>query len=540
MFLELLRKEFIERKSQEKQSVVSTVFSVLLKALFLAGFLALECFIALTLDKKLVKYSSYGSFDFLVLFLFLMMMLSVIFTMVKARGVIFNHKDSSVTMPLPIAPSTQVFAKVVYLYIESVLLSFVTATPLLICYGATRHYIPYYYVFSILYPLLISVFSTGLSLLFALVYQQIYKQVRKSDIAQFLLASVLVVALCYLYQFVLNLFLTALNDSSVGGVFSPEFVTFLHKARYYFLPVYHLLDAVIEKANLKSDILITMGASFLSLLAGVSLVSLVFFHEIKNENRGGTSKAKKEKKAVLVSPFKALLRKEMALLFKEEANLFSYTSLLILCPFLTFAVISSLNSIIYDNLRFYAAYFPELVSGINLTLILLFSGVINASASLSMTREGKALLIVKYLPISPLKQILAKILLPVSFSFLSLFVTEIVLISTSIITLPVFFSSFFIGFLLILFNNLFGVYSDMHDKEGEERKIRLSVVNEMVPLLLPFVLFALFFVFSVYVKVPSYALYLIATLFSLAVLSPVTFGIKKRYQKAFNKMEVSN
>ena len=62
--------------------------------------------------------------------------------------VIFNHKDSMVTLPLPIPPSTQVFSKVVYLYIESVLLGWVTSTPLLICYGATRHYIPYYYIFS--------------------------------------------------------------------------------------------------------------------------------------------------------------------------------------------------------------------------------------------------------------------------------------------------------------------------------------------------------------------------------------------------------
>ena len=70
MFLELLRKEFIERKNDEKQSIAMLVLSVLLRVLLIAGFIALECFIALNLDKKIVKYSSYGSFDFLVLFLF--------------------------------------------------------------------------------------------------------------------------------------------------------------------------------------------------------------------------------------------------------------------------------------------------------------------------------------------------------------------------------------------------------------------------------------------------------------------------------------
>lgn len=539
MFLELLRKEFIERKNDEKQSIAMLVLSILLRVLLISGFIALECFIALNLDKKIVKYSSYGSFDFLVLFLFLMMALSIVFTMVKARGVIFNHKDSTVTLPLPIAPSTQVFSKVVYLYIESVLLGWVTSTPLLICYGATRHYIPYYYIFSGLYPLLISIFSVGISLLFALVYQQIYKLITKSDIAQFIVASVLVVTLCYLYQFILNLFLTALNDSSIGGVFSSGFVNGLHKARNYFLPVYHLMDAVIEKTNIKADILIFLGGSFLSLTLGVGITSIVYFHEIKIGDRS-ESKQKKGKVRKLTTPFKALVRKEMDLLFKDEANLFSYTSLLILCPFLTFAVISSLNSIIYDNLRFYASYFPELVSGINLTLILLFSGVINASASMSMTREGKALIVVKYLPISPLKQILAKIIIPISFSFLSLLITEIVLISTSIITMPVFLSSLFIGTVLLAFSNIFGVYSDRHDKEGDNRKLKLSVINDLVPLVLPFILFGLFFVFSIYTKVSSWALYVIACAFSFVVLSPSVINLKKRLQKTFVKMEVSN
>lgn len=539
MFLELLRKEFIERKNDEKQSIAMLVVSILLRVLLIAGFIAIECFIALTLDKKIVKYSSYGSFDFLVLFLFLMMALSILFTMVKARGVIFNHKDSTVTLPLPIAPSTQVFSKVVYLYIESVLLGWVTSTPLLICYGASRHYIPYYYIFSGLYPLLISIFSVGISLLFALVYQQIYKLIKKSDIAQFIVASVLVVTLCYLYQFVLNLFLTALNDSSIGGVFSSDFVNGLHKARNYFLPVYHLMDAVIEKTNTKAGILIFLGASFLSLIMGVGITSIVYFHEIKIGSRS-ESKEKKGKTMRLMTPFKALVRKEMDLLFKDEANLFSYTSLLILCPFLTFAVISSLNSIIYDNLRFYASYFPELVSGINLTLILLFSGVINASASMSMTREGKALIVVKYLPISPLKQILAKIIIPISFSFISLLITEIVLISTGIITVPVFLSSLFIGIVLLVFSNIFGVYSDMHDKEGDNRKLKLSVINELVPLVLPFILFGLFFVLSLYTKVPSWGLYVIASAFSFVVLSPSVINLKKRLQKTFVKMEVSN
>ncbi len=540
MFLELLRKEFIEKKNEEKQSTSMLVLSYVFRVVLIGLFIALECYLSIALDKKIVQYSSYGSFDFLVLFLFIMMVVTIFFTMIKGRKSLFDHKDSAVTMPLPIPPSTQVLSKVIYLYVESILFGWVTSTPLLICYGAMRHYIPYYYIFSVFYPVFISLFSVGIALLFSLIYQQIYRLIKKSDIAQFIVASVLVVSLCYLYQFVLNLFLTALNDSSIGGVFSADFVEFLHQSRYYFLPVYHLMDSVIEKGQIASDILIFLGSSLLSLVIGIGITSVFYIREMKLGSHSTGKEKKKIKKMKVISPFRALIKKEMSLLFKDDANLFSYTSLLILCPFLTFAVISSLNSIIYDNLRFYAAYFPELVSGINLTLILLFAGVINASASLSMTREGKALTIVKYLPISPLKQILAKVLIPITFSFFSLLITEIVLIATGIITLPVFFTSFFIGILLLVFSNLFGVYSDMHDKTSENRKVKLSIVNEIIPLILPLLLFVLFFVFSVYLRLPSWSLYLIASLFSLLTLSPSLIPLKKRYQEAFVKMEVNN
>lgn len=67
MFLELLRKEFLERRSGESKTLLARVFSILFYLLFVGLLVALECFIALTLDKKIESYSSYGSYDFLVL-----------------------------------------------------------------------------------------------------------------------------------------------------------------------------------------------------------------------------------------------------------------------------------------------------------------------------------------------------------------------------------------------------------------------------------------------------------------------------------------
>lgn len=538
MFLELLRKEFIERRQKENKSRTMYVLSLLLRVLLYSGLVALICFISLSLDQKIEKYSSYGYYDFLSLFLSLSMVIGIILCMVKARGVLFNREDSMVSMPLPIAPSTIVLSKVAYLYIESSLSGLILYTPFLVCYGSSRGFIPYYYIFSFLYPFLISLFIVGVGLLLSLVYQQVYKLIRKNDIVQFLSASALMILLCYLYQFVLNLFLTALSDSSVGGMFSLDFVESLHQMVSYFAPVSLILDMMVKKSNVKSDILLSLGMILMSLVLGIGSSSLVFYHEIKNEDRSEKKKERKFK-GKMEKPIRGLLKKEMDLLFRDETNLFSYTSLLILCPFLTYLVISSLNGIIYDNLKFYAAYFPELVNGINLTLILLFSGVINASASLSISREGKAVWIIKTLPISPLKQIMAKIVIPMGLSIFSLLVTDMVLVFGGVITLPVFFSSFFIGSVLSIFNNVFGVYADMRDRNPDSGRIRLSLLNNMVPLLFPLLVFLLFFLLSVYGKLPGYALYLMACLSSLLLFLPFCFGFRKKVTDAFLKMEVT-
>lgn len=540
MLFELLKKEFIEMRSRESQSKIAYAFYVTLRILLVALFVALECFIALSLDKKLILYSTYNTaFDFVVLFLSFMMLVTICFIVIKARKTIFNVKDSQITAALPISPSMQVISKVIYLYVESCLLQLIISTPLIICYGSTRGYTTSYYIFALLYPFIISIFILGFSLLLTIIYQLIYKQIKKSDIAQFVLASILVVGLCYLYQFVLNLFLNALNDSSIGGMFSSGFINTLHSIREYLAPVYHLMDIVTEKTNVKVDVMIICGSSVLTSVLGISLISVVYYHDIKNEGGDYLTKSNKSREIVTESQFIALLKKEMNLLFKDETNLFSYTSLLIMCPFLTFSVISSLNSIIYDNLRFYASYFPELISGINLTLILLFSGVINASASLSMSREKKSLAIVKILPVSPTKQILAKLIVPIVFSFASLLITVIVLIATNVITLPVFFSALFIGALLIVFSNAFGIYCDMHDLMGDKKKIKLSLINETIPLILPLMIFIMFFVLSIFAKLPSWALYLIASLFSIVVLLPVILIVRKKYKVAFIAMEVN-
>ena len=537
MFLEVLRKEMLLRRSSEGSKAAKVGF-FLARVAFMALFLAVLVLIVLGLDTKIQAYSPYGSFDFLVLLLFILFLVGTIYLALGARKTLFDAGDESIVLPLPIPSSTLVAAKLVYLAFSSVLFGLLTATPVLICYGATRGFVPQYYVFSLFYPVLMSLASVGLGTLLSVALEYLLRLIRKSLVAEIVLSSLLVIGLCYLYSFVLQMFWNSLGDASVGGMFPASFLEGLHQARIAFLPVYSLLDAVLEKSNLLSDIFLFLGVSFTLLTAGIIVASLLLGKaQIGKLNAKKPATGKSDGK--VLSTRKALLKKEALLLFVDESNLFSYTALLIAYPFLCLSVVSTLQNVFAENLTFYAAYFPNLFPGIALLMVLLFGGAINVTASGALSREKRNLVLLKTAPL-PFKDIfLSKALVPFVCSEASLLATCLSLLFAKAIAAPVFFSALFLGSLLFVFTLLYGLYADMKKASPRLKKFPHGALNAALSFLVPALVFAAFFLLDVFARLPSYALYLVVNFVPLLILGPLGFLLYRSLPKAFREMEVS-
>ena len=534
MFLELIYKEFKKERNFSKDKTKAFAL-LLLKLVFVGLFIALEVFIFLSLDKKIEKYSPHGTYDFLVLFMFALELVAIVSSVIKARKVLFEKEDSRILMPLPISEGTIIASKITYIYIKEILLNLVISSPLIIAFAATRFYKPYIYVMSILYPFIISAFNVGIALIFVTPYEYAYKAVKSNDILQFVIASLLVIALCFIYQLVLKVFLSALSDSSVGGVFDSNFIDSLHFAINYLYPVSFFLEAVAKESNIFSNISILLGSLLISLSLG-SMISTFFYNKLNKHNVDLSKTNKKEKEMKLVSPLVAQLKKEFDVLFKDSTYIFSYTALLIMAPFLAFVVVSSLNAIIYDNLRIYSVYFPELTSTISITLILLFSSTINTSASKAMSREEKALEVTKYIPVKSKDIFFAKLIMPVTLSTISLLLTCLVLLISGNINASAFFVSLFVGFVLIISSSLYGLYFDMYDKGTI--KHNYSSILSLINIIFPFILLAFSFYLQ-YIHLTSSLMYFIISISSIILLLPFIFINKKKFNDAFKKMEVN-
>lgn len=537
MVYDLLKKESALLNNNNYKHRYQKYLAWLLKAIFIALFITVEYFIFNALNEKVNEYSSYGIFDFLILFLFVMFIISIINSLFVLRKSLFNKKDSQILLTLPVSSSEVIFSKVFYLFFEQVLLHLCISTPLLICFGATRQLYPYFYIFSFIYPFMMSLVTVGIALTFVAPFEYIYNFLKKYDLVQFILASVVVILLCFAYKYVLDLFLTALNDSSFGGVFNEDFVNNLHTIATFLIPISNVVDSIVNGTNGLSAACIYLGFVVVFLILGVNLCSYFYTKMNKadfNKNKEGS---KKEKEIKVINSNLALIKKEFDLLFKDNSYIFSYTGLLIMMPFLSFVVISSLNGIIYDNLRIFAVYFPELTNGLNLTLILLFISVINANASLSISREEKAIQIMKYLPINPVKQVLIKLIAPISLSSLSLLISEIVLISSGAIVWYVFLVSFVLGLALIVFSNVFGVLIDMHDRSSKHKN-KLSSLNNIISIVFPLFILLLHFGLS-FLSCPDYGIYLVEIILTGVLFSPLFIKIKSRINKLFISMEVN-
>lgn len=535
MIIELIHKERVEKRTGEPKSAWSFTLGIALRIILYAGVILLEVFLFNRLYGKLEKYAFGSAFSFLILILFAMMVIESTFGGWKAKSILFDKNDRFIIGTLPISSSDLIASKVSFIYLEQFIGNFLLSVPLLFTFAVLKGMSPRFYVFSLLYPAVISLFSVGLSLVFCVVFAIFDRMVKKNEIVQFLLACVGVTALCLVYQVVLTLFLEALAGSTTSGILSVQLVNFVKSSSVFCVPVYYYCSMLVDLKNIFPFSCLIMGFVILSLLVGVSVSSLAYKRFSSGEVEQAT-KVKKTKKAIKVQKgIKFLLKKEFDLIFKDSTYIFSYTALLIMAPFFSFIVISSLNSIVYANIRILVTYFPDIISGLNMLMILLFSSAINASASLSISREGKSVQVVKYIPIKPEKQIAAKATIPTVLSSLSLIVSILALFVTSNIDAMTSLITLIAGEAIIVFTNYVGIIFDMNDQRRDSRK--LGWINTLLAFVAPILMFIVHFVFSM-TGVSVWFSYLVEVVLSVALISPLFFNIGKQYNRYFEMMEI--
>lgn len=529
MFLNLLKIEY-KNKYSRKYNLVSLIVSLVFAALFVCA----EVYTFFEIDAKIENYSKvYGTFDFLVLFLFVELVLSIAIGTINSRKTLFHFRDYRLVSNLPISNSQIIISKTIFLFLTQLVFNYVICLPLLITYCVPRDFSADNYIFAVCYPAIITLLTTSVSLILSTVYQYIYRLLSHFDILHFIATLVVMLLLCFIYDYFLQLFLTALSDSSIGGVFDQDFIEFIHKLVPILFPINNLLLAGLDNVDVALNV--SISCCYIILFSVISIVLTSFAYTFINRHRFEINYKFMKRKNKVRGEFATLFKKEFDLLFRNNKS-FSFVSFIAIIPFLCFVVINSLNKIIVGNMAFVMVYYPQLVHAIYMCLILLFANVVNASASMSISREGDGIAIIKTMPVKAWKIVAAKLIIPFVLSTISLLVSCSILFGFKLIDIGLFLSSLAIGILINVFTNLFGLYIDM--KSVNDKKKNYSLINTFVSIIYPLILIGLHAGLT-FTKINEIYIYLIDILITLVMIIPFVFRIKHRYSVTFAKMEVN-
>ena len=111
-----------------------------------------------------------------------------------------------------------------------------------------------------LYPIIISIFETGLSYLLSLPYEEIHLFLKKHFIVQVITSIVLILGLCFVYSYILNSFLVLVRDNNIYAIFSKDTITKLDDIAKFLIPTRFYIQLIsLDYSGLLYILLISLA-----------------------------------------------------------------------------------------------------------------------------------------------------------------------------------------------------------------------------------------------------------------------------------------
>lgn len=455
--------------------------SFLLAIILIVGLVVIETFLFNSLYDKFDAYEG-ASFSFSILFLIIVALISLIISIFYVQRIFFNRLDMSLTINKPIDYMKIIISKLIYCLIINYVFAAVINFPILYSIVPKVAMQTLLGFATIFYPLFLSLLNIGISLIISIPIQYIYRLLKQYPIVQLIIVALGLSFACYLYSLVLNLFVDLMNNNSMQILFSSENLALINDLAHNFYPYSYLCVSYLNFSH-GVDFIIYLVISLIALAIGVSLIALFYvkvnqFEFVKEHNN-------KYQYHILKSD-RAIIKKEFLLLFKENDTTYSFTSLIILQPVLTFLVINAINvALLRGNLAIYITIMPYLLNNFDLLMALLFSSVISLNAVNIYKSELKTIRVMKYIPYSMYKHVYIKLLIPFICSLFATIITFIVLVSTSLIGLDTFFMGLLLSIIIIFSLMVLSLKEQLRSSKFEKANSYLSnFLSFFIPLII--------------------------------------------------------
>lgn len=531
MFWSLIKKE-INITSIGSKFKKDNLLNTLLGLALYAGFIAVEVFLFNMLITKLGAYDGVSE-AVLAIFLAIITAISIALLALQARKSIFSQEDALIMLTKPIKPLDNIMSKVAFVYVKNVMLNFCVAFPILVSFIVRTERPLTYVALALLYPFFASMFETGFACLLAFPLQKVYELLKRFGVLQIVVSLAVIAGFCYLYSYVLNLFIMLVKDGNVSAMFTTDALETMRFVGKFLIPA-RFVVAVLEGQYLHVLTVLAISAAVLAVGVTVGALCYLRFIRTERESKGGNGGKFRPVRGVTA----ALVQKEFKLIFSTN-TIFSFAGLLIVQPILTFAVVKAMNVIItLGAFSFLSSIFTFLTPITGIVVVTLFSVVINTSASLVLQKEGYGgIKICKLIPVPYKKQIFVKMLVPFVASALSLVVSIVVLVAFGEMTALNGALAFVLATLLEMIIEIACVWAELRNKAKEGSS--LAAVLELASVAIPLFVVALIGVLT-YAGLNFYIAFIIPLVLVIVALSVSVVFFVKGIDKRFILLETRN
>jgi len=476
---------------------------------------------------------------YMTLFLAIISVIMIVLNVVRAYKLFFNDKDVEILIKMPVSNTDIILSKLIVIFVSHIVTSFIFVFPLFVAYYLQVGGSPRLYFVAVFYTFLSFLLEAGIALIIVYPFKLIVDYLKKHILIQFIIALVLMLGMAALYARVLNVFMDMVvnrmsDSSSVIGLFTPENIENVIRMTNI-VPLIYLIQfyfSGLRNVTFLVRYIFTAGGIFLVGLA-ISVFAFNFFRNIRFQ-----SKKRIKKGGVKVSSVnKALIKKELILLFKDSNNMFSFSALLIVSPILMYLVVYAINGVFSNGtFSFIALIIKDIIPLIDIVLIMLFTTIISSGASNYISNERRTMKILKTIPISPFKQLLFKVLVPFTLSAISLLISAIVLLITRVVTFNTLIFGFILSIMLLVLYMLASLKEEMKIRNEEKKNTTLSTLFAyVVPII-----FLLVSIIISYLEYNVIYAYLITMGVILLMVLPFVINMRKKIDNDFLDLEVIN
>ncbi len=477
-----------------------------IKLLFSLIFVAILLYMLISILKKIIVYEN-AEQSFMSLCLFIISMILALSFMVRANKLFFNKNDIELTAKFPIRNREIIISKLIFLFGNYFVVSFLFTYPMFIAYGIITKAKIWFYFITIFYPVLTFFFDMGLALILLCPYTLLKNKLKNNFIARFIIyLSVLAIA-TYLYSKILTIFVNLVAGGNILTLFTQDVINTFTKMMAFELPASPFINVVVSKNYVYIAFFLV---NLLVFGIGVILSTLFYKH---NKNATLNVKSKKiNDKYKNESIKKTLVKKEFLVLTKNENYIVSFMCLLIIQPFLAYLIIKSLNLIFRTGIfAYYISMVPNFITLLDILLLILFTLIINQGATNYIQMEEKTITIMKMIPVKYKVQLLIKMIIPFSLSFISFFITALVLFISKGISLEIFIVSTILVLITLFIYDSICLYEELKIRSN---KARNSIVSNIYSYFIPI----LFFVVAVIMSILKANIYIIYASTSLLII----------------------